>query len=157
MVSYPYRFIFPPLVGHPVRSFFQWGVVFLRHRPRGRTCCVGSQCVPPSLWGGFRFQGGRGCFRVCLPPVGYAARLSGGVLGFPIPAQSGVFLPCPDRALFHPPTGGGVHFLWIVARRGRLSLWYGKAQSGRLSRRIGKECREWRRCGFPLSVCPCAA
>jgi len=52
---------------------------------------------------------------VCLPPVGYAARLSGGVLGFPIPAQSGVFLPCPDRALFHPPTGGVFIFcgLWF--------------------------------------------
>jgi len=57
---------------------------------------------------------------VCLPPVGYAARLSGGVLGFPIPAQSGVFLPCPDRALFHPPTGGGFHFFVDCGSAGAL-------------------------------------
>ena len=67
---------------------------------------------------------------MCLPPVGYAARLSGGVLGFPIPAQSGVFLLCPDRALFRTPFWGCLFFVDCGSAGGAYLCGMGKRNRG---------------------------
>ena len=154
-VSYPYRVSFPPLQGILCGRFFAGVRIFAVSASRAVPNALFWLACPP-VSGGFSFSGGGGGL-ACASPQSDVGRASGGAFGVPHTSEGGVSLPCPDGALFHPPFWGGVYFLWIVARCSSLSLWHGKAQSGRLSRRIGKECRQVRKRVLPFSVCPCAA
>jgi hypothetical protein len=146
---------FSPLCRAFCAVVFSRGCVFLRYRPRGRTGFPLAKACPPVSGGVFVFGGGG--VLACASPQSDVGRASEGCFwGSPYQRRRRIFA-VPRWGAFPPPFWGGVYFLWIVAWCSSLSLWHGKAQSGRLSRRIGKECRQVRKRVLPFSVCPCAA
>ena len=93
-----------------MRSFFQWGSYFCGIGLAAVLVVSVASACPPSLWGVFVFRG-RGCFRVCLPPVGYAARLSGVFWGSPYQRKAAYFYRAPIGRFSTPPVGGCSFFV----------------------------------------------
>jgi len=107
-VSYPYRAIFPPLQGFLCGRFFAGVRIFAVSASRAVPFVVLLCACPPSLWGG-SFSGA-GVFWRAPPPSRMLVAPVRGAFGVPHTSEGGVFLPCPDGALFHPPFLGGCLF-----------------------------------------------